>query len=415
MPTGISTIARPDAAVENSGCVGLDTLWSCAVPKEDQASIVPNDPDQPNFRIEISFRNGTVPANETNVVSSSTQSRRSISNNDGILRPRQNDPFTNEIFTPNPAAPPIAEQVFLGNTTDHITFPFDGEATPFFITFLPTTPVLPAAFDSTSTTGSRFRRRQTSNSPNDITSGVPAPDIDGDGTAAPANILPDAPLPYSQPVRLYNRGQSTEHYGFYSYFDKAIFLTNTTVVANGASGPSQDQNGGSTKAHANWRCTFSQTRFLVRIWTNAGFGAALINGGPTVFPSGSGRTLTEAESNSTAIDFTPPGSFPYPISITLDRHGGDMSKKGAYCYKMDPSGNGSIILDSESPQVVAENRGAGGLAVNPTPSKLTFANGGNAGGSGFNASAGGVDGGTGGCSCEWRNWLGNGNGNNGNV
>src|SRR5438045_8109988 len=56
MPTGISTIARPDTAVEKNGYVGLDTLWSCAVPKEDQASIVPNDPDQPNFRIEISFR-----------------------------------------------------------------------------------------------------------------------------------------------------------------------------------------------------------------------------------------------------------------------------------------------------------------------------------------------------------------------
>jgi hypothetical protein len=349
---------------------------------------VPNDADQPNFRIEISFRNGTVPANETAVVSSSAKSGRSISNKDGMLRRRQNDPFTNEIFTPNPAPPPIAEQVFLGNTTDDITFPFEGEATPFFITFVPTAPVLPAAFNSGSARGSRFRQRQTSNAPNNIASGVPAPDIDSDGTAAPANLVPDAPLPYSQPVRLYNRGQSTEHYGFYSYFDKAIFLTNTTVVGNGASGPLADQNGGCTKAQANWRCTFSQTRFLVRIWTNAGFGAALINGGPTVFPSGSGGRLTSAEENSTAIDFSPPGSFPYPISITLDRHGGDMSKKGVYCYKLDPSGNGRIIIDSESPQVVAEM-----------------------------GSAGGVDGGTGGCSCEWRNWLGNGtsNGNNGNV
>ena len=94
-----------------------------------------------------------------------------------------------------------------------------------------------------------------------------------------------------------------------------------------------------------------------------------------------------------------------------------MSKKGVYCYKLDPSGNGRIIIDSESPQVVAEARGVGGVAVNAAPSKLTFADGGNAAGSGFNASAGGIDGGTGGCSCEWRNWLGNGtsDGNNGNV
>ena len=72
MPTGVSTIARPDPAVENSGCVNLNTLWSCAVPKEDQASIAPNDADQPNFRIEIRFRNGTLPANETTAISSST-------------------------------------------------------------------------------------------------------------------------------------------------------------------------------------------------------------------------------------------------------------------------------------------------------------------------------------------------------
>lgn len=401
MPTGISTIARPDPAVEDSGCVNLDTLWSCAVPKEDQASIAPNDPDQPNFRIEIRFRNGTVPANETLSLPSSTASRRSID----IVQKRQNDPFTNALFAPTPAPPATAEQIFLGNTTDNITFPFNGEATPFFITFIPTNPVLPAAFNDTS---SRLRIRQTSNSSNDVTSGVPPPDIATDGTAAPANLLPDSPLPYSQPIQLYNRGQSTEHYGFYSYFDRAIFLTNTT--ADGQNGPLEDQNGGSTKEQANWRCTFSQTRFLVRIWTNANFGATLVNGGPTVFPNSQGNGATATTANSTATDFTAPGSFPYPVSITLDRHGGDMNKKGAYCYKMDPSGDGKIIIDDKSPQVLLENRGAGGIQINPAPSKLNLPGGGNAGGT-FDPNAGGIDGGTGGCSCEWRNWLGNVGGN----
>jgi hypothetical protein len=381
----------------------METIWSCAVPKEDQASIAPNDPDQPNFRLEITFRNGTVPANET----TSTASKRWFGNSFGILGKRQNDPFTNALFAPNPVAPPTAEQIFLGNTTDNITFPFNGEATPFFITFIPTSPVLPSAFNTTS---SRLRSRQTSNSSNDLTSDVPPPDIGSDGTAAPANLLPNDPLPYSQPVQLYNRGQSTEHYGFYTYFDRAIFLTNTTPVADGETGPSEDQNGGSTKEEANWRCTFSQTRFLVRIWTNAGFGATLLDGGPTAFPSLDGESTTTTNANSTATDFTPPGSFPYPVSITLDRHGGDMDKKGAFCYKMDPSGDGTIVVDDTSPQVLSENREAGGILINPAPSKLTLPDGGDADGT-FDPNAGGIDGGTGGCRCEWRNWLGDVSGN----
>src|SRR5207247_1882004 len=59
MPTGISTIAGPNTAVANSGCVHPSTMWSCALPKEDQEMNKPFDPDQPNFRIQITFRNGT--------------------------------------------------------------------------------------------------------------------------------------------------------------------------------------------------------------------------------------------------------------------------------------------------------------------------------------------------------------------
>ena len=137
-----------------------------------------------------------------------------------------------------------------------------------------------------------------------------------------------------------------------------------------------------------------------------------MNGGPTAFPSIDGNNAAMTTANATATDFNPPGSFPYPISITLDRHGGDMNKKGAYCYKMDPSGDGKIVVDDTSPAVLLENRGAGGVEVNAAPSKLNLPSGGNADGSGaFDTNAGGIDGGTGGCSCEWRNWLGNVSGN----
>lgn len=42
IPTGISTIIDPEAANEQSGCVSPTTLWSCALPKEEQPSIAPN-------------------------------------------------------------------------------------------------------------------------------------------------------------------------------------------------------------------------------------------------------------------------------------------------------------------------------------------------------------------------------------
>lgn len=403
MPTGISTVVQPSPIVEDTSCVsGLKTLWSCAVPKEDQASLAPNDPDQPNFRIEITFRNGTVNSNETGIIPTGTKLKRHVSRN-GHLQPRQNDPFTNELFTPAPAAPQLAEQIFLGNTTDNITVPFDGEATPFFITFIPTTPILPSAFnDSAPNAASQLRSRQISNSSGGDAGNIPPPDIGSDGTAAPANLLPNDPLPYSQPVRFYNRGQSTEHYGFYTYFDKAIFMTNVTSDSS-----PDDQEGGCTKEQANFRCTFSQTRFLVRIWTNAAFGGTL-DDGPTVLPENEedGTISTTTATNSSATDFSPPGSFPYPVSITLDRHGGNIKTKGAYCYAMDDQGR--ILENDSSPILVFEVKGSGGLQINPAPSALQLPDEGDASGGAFDPNAGGIDGGTGGCSCEWRNWIGGG-------
>ena len=49
MPTGISTVIRPDVLNADNSCVSPSTLWSCAVPKEQASDIAPNDPDQPNF------------------------------------------------------------------------------------------------------------------------------------------------------------------------------------------------------------------------------------------------------------------------------------------------------------------------------------------------------------------------------
>ncbi|EXJ77929.1 hypothetical protein A1O3_09088 [Capronia epimyces CBS 606.96] len=386
IPTGISTIARPDAVRQQSQCVAPTTLWSCALPKESQADIAPNNADQPNFRFEITFRNGTVPTNMTIPVGS--VSRRSS----GVER-RASDPFTNDLFEPNPTPPSRADQIFMGNTTDNTTQPFEGEQTPFFITFIPVFPIDPSNTTSSSSKSSRLRTRQATNSSDSI----PAPDVLDDGSAAPANLLPTSPYPTSQPIKLYNRGQTDEHYGFYMYYDKAIFLKstaplNTSEFSNNAGIDPADENGGATREQSRLRCTLSQTRFLVKVWTNAAFGATLLS--PTSENNGTNGNGTV----SSATDFNRPGSFPYPTTLSLDRHGGNINKKAVYCYGVDDL----QVIQTDVKSIVPEARGVGGTLINPAPPLVNGSI--DAGNDSFDQDAGGIDGGTGGCECVWQNW-----------
>ena len=339
MPTGIVTIAQPDLRFSQSNCVTPSTLWSCAVPKEQQSAIAPNSPDQPNFRVEIVHN------------------------------------VTGSALIPSPAAPNLDEQKFIGNTTDNNALPFEGEQAPFFISFLPTV-----------SNPSRLRKRvplpaTTSQAFPDVLGRLPDPDVKPDGTAQAANLLP---FPSGQPVRLYNRGSDREHYGFYTYFDKSIFLKNKALVDNSTdfSNIPADQDGGSAFDSARVRCTWAQTRFLVQIWTRMGDKARLL-------PKPSSST-------NTAGAFARPGTFPYPISITLDRHGGDTTKKLLYCYGMDESGR---ILVNEK-KATLENKAFGGTIQNPTIGPFQ-----NVTVSPKLGGPGGIDGGTGGCGCRWENFL----------
>lgn len=389
MPTGVSTIAQPDAVNEDSGCVHPSTIWSCAVPKEEQQSIAPNAPDQPNFRVEIRFQNGT------NVTATSTSSvgRRSdttFSNRDSassFLRGRLlhiRDAFSNALFTPSPSPPSQEDQQFLGNTTDGKKAPFDGEYTPFFMSFESPTK-MPAS--------KLFKRDTNDTDPfPDLTKAIPPPDTNPDGTFAAANLLP---FPSAQPLRLYNRGSSEEHYGFYNYFDRSIFLKSTALLNDSnhdeISPVPDDENGGTEKNAATVRCTWAQTRFLVQIWTQKGDSLLQGNGTSQAQPSGNATNLTSSSAN----DFNRPGSFPYPVTITLDRHGGDVHKKQVYCYGVND--REQPIADEKKYQV--EDRGFGGQLANPAngpfgDTNVTLAQGG----------PGGIDGGSGGCRCRWQNW-----------
>ncbi|KAJ5818875.1 hypothetical protein N7474_004466 [Penicillium riverlandense] len=376
MPTGITTIAGPEPQVQRSACIAPTSLWSCALPKgELQSANMPYAANNPNFRVEIRFLNGTYNHSTTVNTTSTLRVRRDSGS-----------------FDPSPSPPSLADQTFLGNTTDGNAFPYPGEDTPFYMTIMS-----PAQVSS----NALFRRSPSSSTSSEtfnLSDIIPAPDETSDGLPAAATLYP---LPDSQPVRLYNRGMSTEHYGFYTYFDKSIFLESESPLNGGTSDTNaNDNNGGSAQSSAKVRCTWSQTRFLVQIWTQPGkLGYNLISSGSTGTGTGTGTstpasstptaTSTTPTSSSSATDFTRPGSFPYPVTLTVDRHGGNEDQKLVYCYGVEEDGHYNVT----NHKLEIEDRSAGGTLINP------------AGSSEKGGSYGGVDGGTGGCECQWTNWI----------
>ncbi|RAL13483.1 uncharacterized protein BO97DRAFT_388648 [Aspergillus homomorphus CBS 101889] len=382
MPTGIATIAGANLYKRVPGCIAPSSLWSCALPKEQQYDNKPYTAAEPSFRVEIEFRNGTYP-NSTTIASRSLISDRSPDSN------------------ASPSPPSMKDQTFLGNTTDRNSAPYAGEETPFFMSFLST-----LSTSSSSSTRRRLTRKRDDTFP-DLDSLIPAPDLNSDGTAAAAELYP---LPESQPIRLYNRGQSTEHYGFYTYFDRSIFLSSQGPLnGNGTDDSNDDNGGGSTEGDARVRCTWAQTRFLVQIWTRSTDTllkppSASASASASTTPTSSASSASST-STSSAMDFTRPGSFPYPVTITLDRHGGEARKKMVYCYAMEANEK----INSTLVKLQVEDRSYGGQLVNPAPGIFDFASNSS---SSLSSSAnetssvnGGVDGGTGGCSCQWVNWV----------
>lgn len=374
--TGLSTIASPANLETNTGCVFPATQWSCDLPKEQQASIAPNPPNQPNFLLQIQWDNSSATnATFSNVTGNPKLGTRSLVGNPvsaGQLIKRLLFKTRQIVtFAPNPAPPSFAEEYFLGNTTDGIVSPNKaGEPTPFYISFLSPT--------ESSFTKRQLTTRASSNQFPNVSEAIPPPSLNKNGTAQPANLLP---LPFQQPIRLYDRGLPSEHYGFYSYFDRSIFLKSISPLNQSNLGDGavpDDENGGATEQEAGFRCTWAETRFLVQMWTRMNSTTRLLNS-------------TSSSSPASGSNFTQPGTFPYPVTITLDRHGGDATRKMLYCYEMDEREG---IISSEK-QLVGENRGFGGKIINPAAQIFQNES---------DPSLGGVDGGTGGCSCQWSNF-----------
>ena len=259
LPTGIATVVNPRTAKEVSGCMSPAQLWSCAAPAGNSGSGRQNTP---NFRFEIKFRNHTVPSNETNVLlSNSTLSRRDSGHVARAGAIMKRNLWSGFVFSSTPAPPSKEDQSFLGKSTDRVSEPYEGEEPPFYISLLNASATVPEAatklrrrddkfrypYPSSSSAGPHATRSsettlkettsQTSASatvtatPDDI----PDPAVHGDGEPDDPLLYPFA---YAQPLRLFNRGQDSEHYGFYTYFDRSIYIStssNSILSSNSSS------------------------------------------------------------------------------------------------------------------------------------------------------------------------------------
>ncbi|ROW11058.1 hypothetical protein VMCG_01099 [Cytospora schulzeri] len=422
IPTGLATVVAPDNSEAVDGCVSPPTLWSCSLPPEQQAANKPADANQPEFILQIQYDNstrqlwdipnGTPPtpsvsadtATSTKATSTthtstkgttttdtlSSASAKSTDDSDGgsLTSPSNNELFVESDSTlerratslydtgiaPSPAPPSFNEMWFLGNTTDGIVSDEKaGEPTPFYISFFKNVSssagpnMLPATDASKSKRGTGNGIGSGTTGSDSLTQYLPAPLLNEDGTGAAAQLRP---YPFQQPLRLYDRGLPTEHYGFYVYFNKTIYLESLDNET-----ASFESDGGSRETNANWLVNWQQTRFIVKIWTQKGNSTRLM-GGATPATDVSATTM--------------PGTFPYPITIGEDTHGGDVDLKTSFAYGVEADQH----INTTSATLITNNIGYGSQVINP---RLPAGD----------LSYGGIDGGTGGCKCEWVNWVNN--------
>jgi hypothetical protein len=399
MPTGVFTVIGPDNSLFDSSCIQPDTLWSCSLPKELQAANAPFAANRPDFIFQIQFDNdtqklwdttGETPPNPTPVQSSATLTHTdpiatsALANSIGQLNltgavaavAKRDQSFAAGI-NPDPAPRSYQENWFLGNWTDGIVSANKGgEPTPFYMSVLT---------NINATAGPNLLMRRGSGTAgvnggadNNSTSfnipwTAPPPVLNPDGSGANAVLLA---YPKQQPVRLYDRGLPTEHYGFYQYFNKTIYVTNINMTTTIDNTP-VDANGGCPREQANFIINYQQMRYLVQIWTRKANTTELIGG-------------------LQRDNVTQPGTFPYPVTVTVDNHGGEPYGKGTYFRLVDQPG---VLINDTFAKFIFQDLSAGGTLFNHPNASVPF-----------NPSYGGQDGGTGGCKCGYTNFVGvNGN------
>ena len=285
LPTGVATVINPKAVQEIDGCTSQQGLWSCGLSASDPTITASSQQKSPEFRFQISFRDNILPSNETAIQPSNiTLSRRSLGHASGASNVARRNIFTSPLWTSSPAAPTLQDQEFLGRTTDNVSAPYDGEQTPFYITLL-------NASALTDAQSSRLRKRDSpypyptgpSSSTNTNSSNLNIsqqqqqlitqleqrhtghPTCSNHDRRLSSTHLSCIPSPTHSPLRLYDRGLSSEHYGFYTYFDRALYISDAAngTVRREVTHPFSSAVTSNTPLDSSTAvCTWSQTRLL---------------------------------------------------------------------------------------------------------------------------------------------------------
>ncbi|KAL1894326.1 hypothetical protein Cpir12675_003708 [Ceratocystis pirilliformis] len=345
MPTGVLTVVGPNNDISYDGCTEPSTLWSCSLPKEQQNEVLPFRGTQPTVTLNIQYDNNTNESWRTSW-DNSTDASAVVSS-----------------FSPAPQPPSTEEMAFLGTYTDDVKAGDKaGEPTPFYISMLDMN-------DNATRIGSSENSGTVVNPTRNIS--LPLPESKSDGSTATARLFPRL---WQQPVRLFDRGLSTEHYGFYAYFRRTIYVQSLEVI-NSTTGSGTDDtvdgNGGALITDANYLITWGQTRVKVALWTSLGNSSSLL----------AATSGTESEGSANR-----PGTLPYPATIRLDTHGGNPNDKLVWAWAVSNS-----KVDTSKTYFIANDIGKDGLVDNPR-------------GDG-DAALGGFDGGVGGCRCQWQNFV----------
>jgi hypothetical protein len=313
MPVGNFAVSKLSTSYRSS-CVTQGSAWSCLAPSTSSSD---TNSYLNSFNFEISNS------------SSSSVNKRSLGTHGGSIAGMAASiiSLVKRGTTASPPQPSDSELTFIGTTTDNSTSsPVAGTAAPFVLTMSGAT--------NTSSLATR---------------GIAANGTAG-SSAPPANLLPSTPF-VNQQLRLYDAGLPTEHYGFYNYFDRTMWVSTVNSTDNSTS-------GGADAKDAKFAVVWHNTRLEIKIWTRM-------------------NSALTAGSNVAAANGT--AAFPYPVTITTDRHG-QISQGDVYYYGIaDGKYTTGQTLGSMN-----ENFGADGSEVVSLDGTLV--------------------GGTGGCVCQWTNF-----------